>query len=615
MASTINFFQAQDDARGVTKKLVLKLIILIPLVFAFISASLCLSSFFVPPLFAFIFSPLAILLLMVGGYLAGLLFSYDDGRGVAASLGGHEVAPNTTDINERRYLNVVQEMALASAMPVPLCYVIADDDNINAFAAGNTVSDAVICITRGSLLCLTRDELQAVVAREFSHLGNGDMRLTMRINCVLSALAAPFLLAVMLLLLAALLIFAGVFVFIESHGKFPAWGLAWFLLLTGLAILVPSGFGLFWASAIADSVGTQRNYLADAAAVRYTRNPLSLVPVLKKVVGYANARRVKRLADDKYRQLFFADTPDSFFWLGARRESICDRIRRLDPNFDGKIPHIDASREEVVVVPPTRAPAPTMLTEAQVQSAFGFTGTFPDDLRAAASSPVGAMGLVLGLILRQDAALRAEQLKQAGGLAGGEVVKEAIKLEGLLRALPPGHRVPLLDLSMPALRQLSPAQVVEFSEAINQVGCHADDGLVVLLIHASMLRYLSAVPRRVGTVGDLQVSCALILSAVVQTSSEGPAAQAAAYLKGANALGMKHLSLVMIPADQVNLAEVENALRVVADKSVIDLMRRKLLNACCVAMLSDGTAEPAEIEIVRAVGDSLGISFATGLKA
>jgi Zn-dependent protease with chaperone function len=613
MASAINFFQAQDDARGVMKKMLLKLIILIPLVFAFISASLCLSLVFFSPSFAFI-SPLAILLLMVGGYLAQLLSSYDDGRGVAASLGGHEVSPNTTDINERRYLNVVQEMALASAMPVPLCYVIADDDNINAFAAGNTVSDAVICITRGSLLCLTRDELQAVVAREFSHLGNGDMRLPMRINCVLSAFAAPLLLAGMLLLLAALLIFAGVFVFIESHGKFPAWGLALFLLLTGLAILVPSGFGLFWASAIADSVGTQRDYLADAAAVRYTRNPLSLVPVLKKVVGYANARRVKRLADDKYRQLFFADTPDSFFWLGARRESICDRIRRLDPNFDGKIPHIDASREEVVVVvPPTRAPAPTMLTEAQVQSAFGFTGTFPDDLRAAASSPVGAMGLVLGLILRQDAALRAEQLKQAGGLAGGEVVKEAIKLEGLLRALPPGYRVPLLDLSMPALRQLSPAQVVEFSEAINQVGCHADDGLVVLLIHASMLRYLSAVPRRVGTVGDLQVSCALILSAVVQTSSEGPAAQAAAYLKGANALGMKHLSLVMIPADQVNLAEVENALRVVADKSVIDVMRRKLLNACCVAMLSDGTAEPAEIEIVRAVGDSLGISFATGL--
>jgi Zn-dependent protease with chaperone function len=606
MASAINFFQAQDDARGVTKKLVLKLIILIPLVFAFISASLCLSLFFFSPFFALI-SPLVILLLMAGGYLTGLLFSYDDGRGVAASLGGHEVAPNTTDINERRYLNVVQEMALASAMSVPLCYVIADDDNINAFAAGNTVSDAVICITRGSLLCLTRDELQAVVAREFSHLGNGDMRLTMQINYVLSALAAPFLLAVVLLLLAAMLIFAGVFVFIELKGDF--------LLLTGLAILVPSRFGLIWASAIGGSVGTQRNYLADAAAVRYTRNPLSLVPALKKVVSYANARRVKRLADDKYRQLFFADTPDSFFWLGARRESICDRIRRLDPNFDGKIPRIDASGEEVVAVPPTRASAPTMLTEAQVQSAFGFTGTFPDDLRAAASSPVGAMGLVLGLILRQDAALRAEQLKQAGGLAGGEVVKEAIKLEGLLRALPPGYRVPLLDLSMPALRQLSPAQVVEFSEAINQVGCHADDGLVVLLIHASMLRYLSAVPRRVGTVGDLQVSCALILSAVVQTSSEVPAAQAAAYLKGANALGMKHLSLVMIPADQVNLAEVENALRVVADKSVIDLMRRKLLNACCVAMLSDGTAEPAEIEIVRAVGDSLGISFATGLKA
>ena len=618
MAATMNFFQAQDDARGRTTKLVLKLVILLPVSFIFISGSLCLVLipleaviiFIGHPVLALI-PPLLILLLMVGGWLTELWFLSDDGRGVAASLGGHEVAPYTTDINERRYLNVVQEMALASGTPVPLCYVIPDDNNINAFTAGSTVRDAVICITRGSLLCLTRDEMQAVVAREFSRLGNEDMKFTMQINYALAAIAAPYLLSVTLLLLAAMLIFFGIYTFTEPVAGFPVWVLALSFLLTGLSILVPNHFCLIWAKNIQNSVATQRNYLADAEAVRYTRNPLSLVSALKKVVGYADAGRVQRLADEKYRQLFFANTPDSFFWLGARRESICDRIRRLDPNFDGKIPRVDASGEEEA--PSTRAPAPTILTEAQIESTFGFTGTLPDDLRLAAATPVGAMGLVLGLILRQDAGLRAEQLKQAESLAGGEVVKEAIKREGALRALPPGYRVPLLDLSMPALRQLSPAQVLEFSEAINQVGCHADDGLVVLLIHASMRRYLSAVPRRVGKVGDLQVSCALILSAVVQTSSEGPAAQAAAYLKGANALGMKHLSLAMIPADQVDLAEVENALSVVADKSVIDLMRRKLLNACCVALLSDGKAEPAEVEIVRAVGDSLGISFATGL--
>ena len=612
----MNFFQAQDDARGRTTKLVLKLVILLPVSFIFISGSLCLVLipleaviiFIGHPVLALI-PPLLILLLMVGGWLTELWFLSDDGRGVAASLGGHEVAPYTTDINERRYLNVVQEMALASGTPVPLCYVIPDDNNINAFTSGSTVRDAVICITRGSLLCLTRDEMQAVVAREFSRLGNEDMKFTMQINYALAAIAAPYLLSVTLLLLAAMLCFFGIYTFTEPVAGFPVWALALSFLLTGLSILVPNHFCLIWAKNIQDSVATQRNYLADAEAVRYTRNPLSLVSALKKVVGYADAGRVQRLADGKYRQLFFANTPDSFFWLGARRESICDRIRRLDPNFDGKIPRIDASGEEEEVVPTTREPARTIPSQNQILTAFGFTGTLPDGLRAAASSPVGAMGLVLGLILRQDAALRAEQLKQAQGLAGGEVVKEALKLEAALRALPPGCRVPLLDLSMPALRQLSPAQVLEFSEAINHVGCHADDGLVVLLIHASMLRYLSVAPKRMGKVGDLQASCALVLSAVVQTSSEGPDAQAAAYLKGAKVLGMKHLSLVMIPAEQVDLAEVESALGVLADKSVIDLQRRKLVYACWTAMMSDAKSKPAEIEIVRAVADSLGVTL------
>ena len=616
MASTMNFFQAQDDARGRTTKLVLKLVILLPVSFIFISGSLCLVLipleaviiFIGHPVLALI-PPLLILLLMVGGWLTELWFLSDDGRGVAASLGGHEVAPYTTDINERRYLNVVQEMALASGTPVPLCYVIPDDNNINAFTSGSTVRDAVICITRGSLLCLTRDEMQAVVAREFSRLGNEDMKFTMQINYALAAIAAPYLLSVTLLLLAAMLCFFGIYTFTEPVAGFPVWALALSFLLTGLSILVPNHFCLIWAKNIQDSVATQRNYLADAEAVRYTRNPLSLVCALKKVVGYADAGRVQRLADGKYRQLFFANTPDSFFWLGARRESICDRIRRLDPNFDGKIPRIDASGEEEEVVPTTREPARTIPSQNQILTAFGFTGTLPDGLRAAASSPVGAMGLVLGLILRQDAALRAEQLKQAQGLAGGEVVKEALKLEAALRALPPGCRVPLLDLSMPALRQLSPAQVLEFSEAINHVGCHADDGLVVLLIHASMLRYLSVAPKRMGKVGDLQASCALVLSAVVQTSSEGPDAQAAAYLKGAKVLGMKRLSLVMIPAEQVDLAEVESALGVLADKSVIDLQRRKLVYACWTAMMSDAKSKPAEIEIVRAVADSLGVTL------
>jgi hypothetical protein len=287
------------------------------------------------------------------------------------------------------------------------------------------------------------------------------------------------------------------------------------------------------------------------------------------------------------------------------RSAISKRIKLIDPTFDGVIRPLS----------PSSATGGVIAADRQILAAFGFGGVLPPDLRAAAAEPVGAMGIVLGLILRQDPALRTLQLAQAQRLAGGEVVKEALRHEATLRALPAGHRVPLLDVAMPALRQLSEAQVAEFGQAIDQVGCQAEDGLLVLLIHASMRRYLSVAPKRLGKLGDLEASCALVLSAVVQTSGEGPVEQAAAYLKGAKVLGMKHISLVIVPAEQVDLADVENALAMVADKSVIDLMRRKLVNACCAAMLSDDKAEPAEVEIIRAVADSLGVTLAPGVKA
>jgi hypothetical protein len=164
---------------------------------------------------------------------------------------------------------------------------------------------------------------------------------------------------------------------------------------------------------------------------------------------------------------------------------------------------------------------------------------------------------------------------------------------------------------MPALRQLSPPQVAQFKQAIEQVGYQAEDGLVVLLIQSSMHRYLSTAKNPESRPGDLAAAYALVLSAVVQTSSEAPAAQAAAYQLGAGVLGLPGLSSTIISAEQVELQKVDESLGVIAGQSIYD--RRKFVRACGVAMLNDGKAEPAEIEIVRAVGDSLGISFATGL--
>ncbi len=617
MADTLNFFQAQDDARGRTTKLVALLfgsVILVTLapyvagMVVWIRFARAPVSWYQPEFL--LYSTITMLVVILIGSSSARAKLAKGGSATACQLGAKLVSAQRPTDTEKVFLNVVQEMALAASLPVPSCYVFSDDTGINAFAAGNHPKDAAIALTQGALKHLNREELQGVVAFAMSHIGNADMNLCIRfigvagglnqvgvfgqgviVSAGATALTSPVVaFKAALEDLRALPFIPFIIIFILIF--------AFLLLIVGVFLLLLGGVGLGLTHAIQAAVWSQRESLGDASAVQFTRYPAGLASALKKVTVFGSAIKSAARLGPEWDVLFFASSRGDSAHLTSLRSSIAGRINLIDPDFDGLLP-----------VGAPVAGGGGLVANTQLQAVFGSRGTLPLNLRIAASEPVGAMGIVLGLILRQDPALRTQQLAQAQGLAGGEVVKEVLKLEAMLRALPAGHRVPLLDVAMPALRQLSAAQVAEFGQAIDQVGCQADDGLLVLLIHASMRRYLSVAPKRVGKVGDLQASCALVLSAVVQTSGEGTDAQAAAYLKGAKALGMKHVSQVMIPAEQVDLAEVESALGVIADKSVIDLLRRQLVNACCLAMLSDGKAEPAEIEIIRAVADTLGVSL------
>ena len=631
MAATMNFFRAQDDARGRTTKLVVLLVLAIVIltgslyVIAVYLADFRLAAaghgrstivfdpyrhdWFQPKLF--FATTGAALVVILGGSLLRIAELAKGGGAIAERLGGRLVGANTTDLAERRYLNVVQEMALAAGLPVPLCYVIEGDATINAFAAGNDPQDAAVGVTRGALLNLTRDELQGVIAHEFSHIGNGDMKLSLRIIGAVAGLTA-------LAQLGYILIRAGF-----DSGSDDKKGALPFAFV-GLIVLALGGGGVLFAKIIQASVSRQREYLADASAVQFTRNPLGLASALKKVAGMSGAKRAGSTADLESQHLFFASSGGFMEFLFSTHPPINERIRLIDPSFDGIIP--DVAPVEVpaaeaapgfapagrVAPPPLPVASRAVPTDLQIQDSVGFRGAIPTELHAASQDPVSAMGLVLGLLLRRDPSLRAAQLEQARGLAGGEVSREAAWFEPLLRDLPSGSRVPLLDLSMPALRQLSPDQEALFRLAIEKVGYDAEDGLIVLLIQASMRRYLSKDRPAVSRKGDLPAACGLVLSAVVRTSSEAPDAQERAYQFGVGALGLIGVSPTILPADQVDLQKVDDALAVIAGQSVYD--RRKFVRACGVSMLNDGKAEPAEVEIVRAVADSLGISFATGIK-
>ena len=618
MAATMNFFRAQDEARGRTTKLVVLLVLAIMVLAGSFYVLAVLGKGYAThgeidwlqgDLFC-LTSGLALVVILVGSLLRIAELSKGGGA-IAERLGGRLVGANTTDLAERRYLNVVQEMALAAGLPVPLCYVIDEDATINAFAAGNDPQDAAIGVTRGALDHLTRDELQGVIAHEFSHIGNGDMKLSLRIIGAVAGLTALAQLGYIFFRLAG-----------SVRGKNSA-PIALGMIVTGLVVLIVGSGGIFFAKVIQASVSRQREYLADASAVQFTRNPLGLASALKKVAGMSGAKREASASELESQHLFFASSGGFMEFLFSTHPPINERIRLIDPAFDGIIPDVVAVQvvapEPVAGFAPASRVAPPPLptetravpTDLQIQDSLGFRGQISDELRAASQDSVSAMGLVLGLVLRRDPALRAAQLEKARGLAGGEVAREAERFEPLLRSLPAGSRVPLLDLSMPALRQLSSEQEGLFRLAIEKVSYDAEDGLIVLLIQASMRRYLSKEKNPASRAGNLPMACGLVLSAVVRTSSESPEAQARAYGLGVGVLGLHGLSASLLDSEQIDLQKVDDALAVIAGQSVYD--RRKFVRACGVAMLNDDKAEEAEIEIVRAVGDSLGISFSTGV--
>jgi Zn-dependent protease with chaperone function len=620
MADTMNFFRAQDEARGRTTKLVVLLVLAIIVlagsfyVLAVLGKSRLLEhgefDWLQGDLFC-LTSGLA-LVVIIGGSLVRIAELSKGGGAIAVRLGGRLVSGVTKDLAERRYLNVVQEMALAAGLPVPLCFVLDADNSINAFAAGNSPQDAAVGITRGALLQLTRDELQGVIAHEFSHIGNGDMKLNLRIIGAIAGLTALAQLGYIFFRLAG-----------SVRGKNSA-PIALGMVLAGVVVLLIGSGGILFAKVIQAAVSREREYLADASAVQFTRNPLGLGSALKKIAGFSGARRAATEAELEAQHLFFASSGGFLESMFSTHPPINERIRRIDPAFDGIIPDVVpvpvVAAEPVSgfapaarMAPPLPAETREIPTDHQIQDSVGFRGRIPETLRNASDDPVSAMGLVLGLILRRDSALRSAQLEKARGLAGGEVAREAERFEPLLRSLQAGSRVPLLDLSMPALRQLSREQEALFRNAITQIGYDAEDGLIVLLIQASMRRYLSKEKNPASRAGNLPMACGLVLSAVVRTSSESPEAQARAYGLGAGVLGLPGLSDSLLDGAQIDLQKVDDALAVIAGQSVYD--RRRFVRACGAAMLNDRKAEEAEIEIVRAVGDSLGISFATGLKA
>ncbi|HMJ66021.1 MAG TPA: M48 family metallopeptidase [Candidatus Binatia bacterium] len=342
----MDFFQRQDNARRRTRWLLVYfagailglagtfyIISLSPYFYAHPEKT---GSFWHPQLFQWVIS--VVLVVIALGSLTKLVKLRKGGKAIALALGGRPLTTPAPDPDERELQNIIEEMSIASGVPMPAVYVLDREPGINAFAAGFRPEDAVIGVTKGAMQFLNRDELQGIIAHEFSHILNGDMRLNLRLVSWLHGILGIALVGGGLLQAARRCIPWNS----ENDGLQKAGlGLFFFGSIVGVIIYGLGSAGAFFGRLIKSAVARQREFLADAAAVQFTRNPTGLANALKKIGGLGHGSRIRSPVAEEASHMFFGNgLRSSWFGIFSTHPSLKKRIKLLDPDFDGRFPPV-----------------------------------------------------------------------------------------------------------------------------------------------------------------------------------------------------------------------------------------------------------------------------------
>ena len=540
------------------------------------------------------------------------------GSALSSMMGGRLLNPSSTDLDERKLLNVVEEMALASGVPVPQVYVMDNEEGINAFAAGHTTSDATITVTRGCMRLLTRDELQGVIAHEFSHILNGDMRLNLRLLGIIFGILC-------------LAVIGRVLLYTRSGSRDRN-----ALPLFGLALLAIGYVGVFFGRLIQAAVSRQREFLADASAVQFTRNPLGIAGALKKIGGLGeDGSRVHAAHSEEVSHMFFGNgMPTPFFGLLATHPPLEERIRAIDPNFDGKFtPTRYAPEEESpsratrsTAAAPRTTPIPPVIpvamaavmpnlgtpNTAHLHYAVEMRNSFPPALKDAAREAMGASALVYRLLLSTDPAMREKQLGLLAQNTSGAVRQETERLLPQIDPVATNAKLPLVDLALPGLRQLSPAQYQQFTKATQAlIEADGEIDLFEYVLQKIVLRHLDTqfngarkAVVQYYALKPLAADCSVLLSALAHVGSENPAQCEAAFQKGAQDLSaIAQARLSYVGSEECDLSHVDAALNRL--NQAVPQIKKVVLNACVQVVAADGVIQEMEAELLRAIADAL----------
>lgn len=550
--------------------------------------------------------------LMVIASLSRVAMLSQGGGQVARMLGGTRIQSDDRDPAHRRLLNVVEEMAIASGLPVPEVYVLEKEAGINAFAAGLTPGDAAVAVTRGSLERLNRAELQGVIAHEFSHILNGDMRLNLRL------MGFSFGILVLALLGRSLLRASGrgMHMRVSRRGK-GAGG----VLMIALALVVIGGIGVVLSRLIKAAVSRQREVLADASAVQFTREPMALAGALKKIGGFSPY--IEHAETEEVSHMLFGRAGKSFTGLFATHPPLPDRIRALDPSFR---PGDYIASEPGLADEPTAAAAGISRFQGGSEITLDSAGTIepeaggalraaiPTDILDAAHSSQSAWLLVLALGLEYGGGSTAEQ-RVLENQIGADRTRRCLGLRRQIEALDARLRLPLFELAVPALKSRPPEEIEFLFELLEKLA--AADGELSLFEYLlqRLLRTYLLPPERIRPSAAKIHDAGLVLIGVLAIEGHEDAARAkAAFSAGIDALNIAASAETEAVFDRALGSRDFDAL----DRALTDLAganareRRSALVALVATLRHDQQTTLAEAELFRVIAATLGCPVPPG---
>jgi len=632
----VNFFAAQDQARKASRRLVLAYVVATILIVTGVTAIVTFALFStsqtgrghtlwsyatqnwgIPALVALLTT-----LFILGASMFKTAVLSAGGGSVATQMGGTLVPADVQDPLRRRLRNVVEEMAIASGVPVPEIYVLEEESSINAFAAGYSPSDAAVAVTRGTLELLDRNELQGVIAHEFSHVLNGDMRLNIRLMGVLFGIMA-------LGLIGRLIVRGGYHTSIVSSRRNRG---APVVLIVGLGLAILGGIGMFFARIIKAGISRQREFLADASAVQFTRQSGGIANALKKIGGYSEGSMIKATDPEEVSHMLFG-TGSKLTGMFATHPPLVDRIQALDPSFkESEFPHVDP---RLYRPQSTGGPEATSGFAGDVTTALASGGaqvlaesiaetvgqpenehveyaqqlrqTIPASLYDAAHSSQFAYLLTIALILDRSGKIVDRQFALAREQLGTERSKLLRRYYDELAGTGAEYRLPLLAIAFPALK-LRPAQELSYlvSLATRMIEIDGEIDLYEFCFYRILMSNLGKAVDPSGRRralrskrADLQSSAIDLLRILADYGHEEDSERDAAFNAGIAALGRWAREYGYESDRKYTVSVLDHSLDVLLGLNTKG--KESLLRAISATAGYDGKLAVTEAEMIRAV--------------